>query len=875
MAKKNLKVKVDTINGLYKPEGTIKQLDSVFFNIEVTEEGEKKDLTGQTIKLFARKSDGKMVKQSSGISITNAEQGKLTIDLLNAAVQTPGYVYFELEISDSNGIISTADFVYRVIPKVGSDEAIESTNEVSTLKEIEVYVAQAKQEIKEFKKLQDKMLKTNETINANEIARVNAENIRSQAEEERVAAETKREEGFNKFEGRISANTEELKNARTATTGEKFNSLDERIDCEVDRINKKIEVSFLHQEDKESHDINNTVDGMTNDMVIKGRILQNIINNKTFTENSGQYNNLTNEYTFSQDWARGGRTTISKNNTVYTVILKVKSTSNLVLRLEYDIEVGNSSVATLICEESSAITHYKLIKKTFNTGSGYNTLTLTARNVGNGIVNVKDFMILEGDYTNKPIPEYFEGIKSFGEQEDKISILSHGENLLDIKNIINGGSDINTTVQNDKVIITSLDNSKNWMSSYIIYDLKANTDYSFKYNAIGSGFIRANIRDFYNDSITYTNDIAPDYFRTFRVSKDVKVKIRFYITGSTGGSFKNEYYNIQLKEGSQDTLYKPYQQDKKDISLSELGFDEGLRGLNSSVCDELNDIEDVTIKRIEKIVINDINISEIQDRPNAQNTNWFQTDYISNTTIKTGGLNINNKLIGVTEGQAWADSNDFECLSITGTSSGARIKGRVNKGVTSEQLKERLKGLIVYYELKEPVETPLSENINLKTFGEKTYVGFENSISGTSSFKAPVNTVATITRLNRENRALEEENRSLRQDFESTTLSLTDSDLELVKQNVDMDFRLMEVEFALDIPQSTLSSNINFKNKKGEVKSMARTPYEMMKIVILSGDYDREDYIHKVGKYYERGRMTKEEHDELMSLMTADEVISK
>ncbi|MDU4427614.1 hypothetical protein [Clostridium sp.] len=122
---------------------------------------------------------------------------------------------------------------------------------------------------------------------------------------------------------------------------------------------------------------------------------------------------------------------------------------------------------------------------------------------------------------------------------------------------------------------------------------------------------------------------------------------------------------------------------------------------------------------------------------------------------------------------------------------------------------------------------------------------------------------------------MEEENKTLRQDFESTTLSLTDSDLELVKQNVDMDFRLMEVEFALDIPQATLSSNINFKNKKGEVKGMARTPYEMMKIVILSGDYDREDYIHKVGKYYERGRMTKEEHDELMSLMTADEVISK
>lgn len=198
MAKKNLKVKVDTINGLYKPEGTIKQLDSVFFNIEVTEEGEKKDLTGQTIKLFARKSDGKMVEQSSGISITNAEQGKLTIDLLNAAVQAPGYVYFELEISDSNGIISTADFVYKVMPKVGSDEAIESTNEVSTLKEIELYVVEAKREIKDFKKLQDEMLKTNESINFNENERILAENERgsifSEKEEERNRIFTRGEE---------------------------------------------------------------------------------------------------------------------------------------------------------------------------------------------------------------------------------------------------------------------------------------------------------------------------------------------------------------------------------------------------------------------------------------------------------------------------------------------------------------------------------------------------------------------------------------------------------------------------------------------------------------------------------------------------------
>ncbi|MDH2337585.1 hypothetical protein, partial [Clostridium perfringens] len=75
---------------------------------------------------------------------------------------------------------------------------------------------------------------------------------------------------------KINANTEELKAARSATTGEQFNSLDERIDCEVDRINKKIEISFLEQEDAERHTIENTVEGMNIDMVIKGITLKNI-----------------------------------------------------------------------------------------------------------------------------------------------------------------------------------------------------------------------------------------------------------------------------------------------------------------------------------------------------------------------------------------------------------------------------------------------------------------------------------------------------------------------------------------------------------------------------------------------------------------------
>ncbi|MGU8551593.1 GDSL-type esterase/lipase family protein [Clostridium perfringens] len=185
MAKKDIKFTLDTIDSRYSPVGTVKQLDSVFFHIKITENGVTKDLTGQTIKLFAIKEDKKIVEQTTKINITNQSEGLVEIELLNAAIQVHGFTYFELEISDSNGIISTADFILRVNKRVGSPEAIESTNEVSTLKEIEVYVAQAKQEIKEFKKLKDEMLKTNENININEEARVKAESERVKNDKQR------------------------------------------------------------------------------------------------------------------------------------------------------------------------------------------------------------------------------------------------------------------------------------------------------------------------------------------------------------------------------------------------------------------------------------------------------------------------------------------------------------------------------------------------------------------------------------------------------------------------------------------------------------------------------------------------------------------
>lgn len=853
MAFKKIPLTIDTMIRNPVPVEGINQEDNIELNIVVTENKTPKDLSSQTIKVYVRRIDGTLVEQTDQITPTNARKGEVTVKLKNSAFNKEGYALFQLDVSDSIGRITSSYATFKVGKGLVSGEAIANTNEIEALKKVEEYIKKANQELETFKQTVTE-INENEALRneaeklrvATETGRVEAESLRVTAEEERAAAETKREEGFNKFDGKINANTKELKKARSATTGEQFDTLDERIDCEVDRLNKKIEVSFLQQEDKESHTIENTVEGMTTDMVVKGRTLINMVKLGSVSNVIGIAYDTLAIYSYMYNL---------KNDTDYTIIFEIENkTDENQVRISlndgkrgHGINVKNGFNVVKIRSESE-----KNNKLMFYYGSEY---------PGNG--TVKNVILLEGDWTNKPITQYFDGIKSFGQQEDKISILSHGKNLFDYNKLTSG----EIVSFNDRKCYKFTDNSTNFTLDVKGEENKQYTISIKMYREPSQIEKRLNVQFVYSDGTFKTYNLDHNVLREFTTeSGKTLVKIK----GAYNHSL-NAYIDLectQLEEGTIKTTYEPYKQDKKDILLQNLGFDEGLRGLNDPVYDKLNKIRNVAIKRVDKRTFT----GNESWQPSSELQNEFICFYINfPSTTATTPILCNNFI------QKPTMEKNVECITNNGAgSSTIRIKIKKSKLATqdAEGFKKWLKEnpTTIYYELAEPVETPLDENINLKTFNEKTYVSFENTISGTSSFKAPVDTTATIARLNRENRALEEENRSLRQDFESTTLSLTDSDLELVKQNVDMDFRLMEVEFALDIPQSTLSSNIKFK-KKGEVKSMARTPYEMMKIVILSGDYDREDYIHKVGKYYERGRMTKEEYDELMSLMTADEVI--
>ncbi|MFR7936609.1 MAG: BppU family phage baseplate upper protein, partial [Clostridium perfringens] len=171
MAKKYIDLVLDTIESDYSPVGVVKQLDSVIFNITVTENSTIKSLNNQNIKLFCKKPDKTKVEQTEGIDITNSTNGELTIDLKNSALQAVGLVYFELELKDSEGTISTANFIIRVDEKLGSDEAIESTNEFDTFEKIKLEEQKRQEAEKErnkiFKELITEGTELNESLENN------------------------------------------------------------------------------------------------------------------------------------------------------------------------------------------------------------------------------------------------------------------------------------------------------------------------------------------------------------------------------------------------------------------------------------------------------------------------------------------------------------------------------------------------------------------------------------------------------------------------------------------------------------------------------------------------------------------------------------
>lgn len=451
---------------------------------------------------------------------------------------------------------------------------------------------------------------------------------------------------------------------------------------------------------------------------------------------------------------------------------------------------------------------------------------------------------------------------------NKISILSRNKNLIDVNTfdkLIEGTRSV--TIKDNNSITIKDSQSATWRGYYIYRTLKPNTDYVFKADVTvrkGQGGLIVNYSDGSGIAGITEGTSANNYTCKFRTDNRCDVKIRFQYAWGTETDGDIDFDNIQLEENTVNTPYVAPTINKKEILLP---YSNGFKGFPNGAKDQIYNKEDgcYVKQKIGKKLLN------------TTIDSWFlRTDLnLTNETFITFQM-------AFPEAKESANVNDFMCNVLTNKSRWDALEEgcwfdnnliiTLKKSKLSEPNLEGFKNWLIannveaYYVLAKTIEYKITDlnSINLETFRDVTHIFSENSISPNLNFKAPVDVPATISTLRVRNEGLEQENSKLKEEVDTKTLKLHGQDVELTSNDLDLDFRIFEIETSIGLP-----INLNMKG----MRSMARSPFEMMKILVLNNNYDREDIEYKASRYLKGGRMTQTEYNEIISLMDANEVI--
>lgn len=464
----------------------------------------------------------------------------------------------------------------------------------------------------------------------------------------------------------------------------------------------------------------NTLEGRTEGMRIGGRTLVNLKGNvknrvSTWVDNDDKYT-LNLESGHGQPSILYNLTQTLKENQKYTVIVNLIEYTSGALHFSFMNSDGNKLAST-----TELVAESKGLKKfvfTINNTIKAETLRVLPRNGINNIYSVsKNILILEGDWTNKPIPKYFEGIKSFGEEEKvgdkyKISILSSSKNLFD------------TSKFEDNTIYYQDTGVKGHLNQYKAIRIKTTPNKSYFFTNPNSGTTV--------QCVAYKNGVRVSGGYNWRglLTKDCDEYVFSFLKTEI---LSNDF---QFEEGTQATSYEPYKQDKKDILIKEpLREGDYLYEDNGQV-KVYRDVKQYTFTGDENISIR----GEVKE-----NTMSFAYAVKNN---KSNALLCNNfKVLG-----GW--DKDEERIWLDGTNLMFHIQKSKLSTPDVNGFKAWLKAnpTTIVYQLAEPT-VEIVENcvdIDLDTFGEKTYFNILNSLPGTLDFKVPSNIASIVQSTARE-----------------------------------------------------------------------------------------------------------------------------
>lgn len=694
----------------YNNEGikTIKGNNNAeIYKLYILKNKRRLSLVGKTVKLgyvMAGTTKGDIIEN---LNITNAEQGEITFPITNRISKKDGVYSCQLAIYGEDEFLEyTATFGLTVEANIFTKIAgeIENSKDLTYIERILEEATNISEELKSnipvARQLNIDLENQNRILNEN-MDRSNGVNntLITTTEQSKVAA-TDAIEKKSQLEKSITK-------AKEFIDGLDGSQNIPGIRMELTELQNGLKSNQALAYMGSSINAENTLEGRTEGMRIDGMTLLNCILtpiiNRTYTGNSSQQ---------MQNYK-----VLRKANTLYTIIAFIsKNTLNNSFSLISWGRTSNGNPISITSGEKG------LIKKTFTTNDNTEDFFLEVwKESSTGEIKIDYMMVLEGDWTNKEVPSYFEGMKSFGEAEKvedkyKISILSRNKNLFVIEqaekgkyiNYVNG--DI---IENDKL----------FLSDYIyIGDLN-----NIIFNDITQcAFYDINKKFIKGLSGIQVIDLSDKNYKYIRFWNDL-----------------NKINKFQLEVGKVNTNYLTGQVNKKDILIKEpLHEDNFLYEYNGQV--KIDKFKGQYIFTGNENIERRIMANEIK-------TIGFGIRVSSLENCKMGGECLSNNFIYSESNHCW--NVDKECVSIADF-----LHFRIDKSKLTTPDVEGFKAWLkanpttVVYQLATPTVEVVDGviDIDLDTFGEKTYFNILNSLPGSLDFKVPSNIGSVVQNMAKE-----------------------------------------------------------------------------------------------------------------------------
>ena len=705
--------------------------NSDIYKIIITEDARRFDLTGKTVQMayaisYTDKGD------ILNLNVTNPTEGEITLEITNELTRKDGDYTCQLLILGENEYRRHSKYYFNLSIRENlfnkiSGEIIESPN---------IGILQELVKKSEFLNIQ---LENNNNV---------AEGLNNNLSENINLADPLNSSLGEKIPEATVKKTELEKSITKAK--EFINGLDGSQDIpgirmELTELQNGLKSNQALSYEGSSISANDTLEGRTEGMRISGRTLKNEFDLRSVSPNSQVKvsNGIVSWTTGSSNNILSYKTMKLEDKQKYTLICNVYENTLTPM-------VGNSF--RLIRGENYGSAVY--LPAGFTKGIFKTTFTVDSSQATQWQGEVSNFfttgtegkikfslMIIKGDVNS--IPEYFEGLKSFGESEQegdkyKISILSHGQNICEYLESGSMKSSDFTDYNSNKYIRTNYINIKGmkilrrYLFNYTDFITKGGW---YFYNKDKKAILPVK----YGDSISVPSDAC---FVRLELSSQKKGDISSYITK----------LNFMVSEGqTNQELYTPYKCDKKDILIKE-----PLRGFDENTCDVM--YEDNGQVKVGREVGKYTFTGEEGWTLGTRSSGWGEFDdtlvfYLDPFKAKTNTRFICDKF-------AYKNVVNIDEVGIYNNVWGNKPHPaiRIKKSELSTPDLEGFKSWLktnpttMIYQLAEPT-IEIIENcvdIDLDTYQEKTYFNILNSLSGTLDFKVPSNIGSVVQNMAKE-----------------------------------------------------------------------------------------------------------------------------